>query len=72
MRMRVNFRPGLYQLLHSLARGHTLVRINIPCVVILNEVKDLTIDDRSRNEIYVFKPSIEGSLALLGMTDQWI
>jgi hypothetical protein len=68
MRMRVNFRPSFDQLLHPLPRSHTLVVIHILCVVIL---KDLTIDDRSRNEICVFKPSI-GSLALLGMTDQWI
>jgi hypothetical protein len=31
-------------------------------------VKDLTIDDGSRNEICVFKTSIVRSLALLGMT----
>jgi hypothetical protein len=60
MRVGVNFRPGFDQLLHPLARSHTLVVIHILCVVILNEVKDLTIDDRSRNEICVFKPSIGG------------
>src|SRR6266436_1584010 len=38
MRMRVNFRPGFDQLLHPLARSHTLVVIHILCVVILTQL----------------------------------
>jgi hypothetical protein len=45
--------------------------IKVLCGVILipqAREKDLTNDDRSRNEFCVFKPSIVRSLALLGMT----
>ena len=49
VRAGINLRPDFNQLFYPLARSHMVGAINILCVVILNEVKDLTIDDRSRN-----------------------
>jgi hypothetical protein len=68
MRVRVNLRPDFQQLFHPLARRHVFLIIKILYAVILNGVKDLTISDRSRNQIGVCKPSIVRSLDLLGIT----
>ena len=69
MRIGINLRPGFDQLFHPLTRSHTLLITDIVSIVILNEVKDLTIDDRSCDEFHVSNPSIVRSLASLGMTD---